>query len=1175
MKKLYLLFLPLLIFTLQNPADAQVKKWYYLDFSEDLGGWSEPDKSPNPPVIVENNGAYLQNESSGGGGVGSKWVMINTSSAWTGDYDEAGIENIFMDVRNTGANTIHLRLAFSNDNGVHFVNTHAIPVHPGTKWQTVHFSLDDDDLVVSEEGNMEDIMSAVNTVRLLSSPSPAWRGETIKATVEIDNIMMTGDIDYKTYLTGENQLPGTSTEARGTLYFEKENDSLIAWGQFQGISSGVDSTIGGGLHIHSGLAGQNGGVLFPLTATFDEGLSSGQLLPDQNKFMLTEMQDSLLEDHGMYVNVHSHDFSSGEIRGQILDADDELYRANLHGSNEMPAILTRAEGRIVLELDSNELTVSGSFKNLSSPLATDIAGGGHIHLGLPGSSGSVAIPLNIQSDSEGTSGTLAADDNEYDLTPDQMEAIRNRNFYVNIHSLNHPSGEIRGQIVSAASQKLFRAYLSGTNEVPMVLTTALGTVNIELLSPDSILVFGSYRGLGSPLNTAIAGGIHLHGGMAGENAGVLFPLENTSDSGTEGKLETRGYGLDSANLALLMNRSTYVNVHTEKFGSGEIRGQVLSDAPWHFTAPMTSSQELSSAVSTAHGALKGEWNGHQLTLSGVIQGLSSEIAQDIAGGGHIHMEMAGRNGGVVFPLHLDISENGLNARVQADSNIHVLADSLATALIRRGLYANIHTENHRSGEVRGQLLFDAAMYHAAVFGGSLENPPVNTPAKGLVLLEVNPGSMKMTGSVSGLTTPIDTSIAGGAHLHNAYAGQNGPVVMPVKIHPGDDQKSGRMPVMGNHYELTAPGLNVLRLRRGYLNIHTTGHPSGEIRGQVLPLSSYYLIANLDGQNEVPSIDATGSGTVVAEVNGNQATLSGSFSNLSAPLATNIAGGSHIHTAPAGQNGNVIVPLHSELEEDKLSGEFTADSNSIDTGEESILDRVWSGLYVNIHSENHPTGEIRGQLLPMINYFPDADSTSISSSDEITIDTTNMNTQVVIEWTPAVDEDPIIYQLEWAVDSTFDSIWYRSPYTMETQLAVADSNLLDTLMASGYFMDSDTACIMMRLRATDGSLSDVSDSKEICFILGVRTNRDDPLQSVVQISPVPASNEITISIRNYEAFRTQPDVKASIYNSFGQLIKQVDFRIFGPAQRKTIDIQSLPTGQYYLQLNTAVWPFVKL
>lgn len=1175
MKKLFTLLFSLFVFFIQTPIQAQVQKWYYEDFSSGTGGWAEPEMSPNPPEAIGEGQSYLQNESAGGEGAGSNWVMTNTSDSWIGDFEAAGVENITLHIRHSGSESMHFRFAFSNDNGATYVNTKPMIVKPGDHWQAIHFSLEEEDLSASAGGDIGSIMSSVASVRFLHSADPAWKGEPIASTVQIASILMTGEVDYKAYLTGDNQLPAVATDGYGILYGEEENDTLTVWGELSGISSGIDSTIAGGMHIHNGIAGMNGSVVFPLVADFSEDGTAAILEPGSNQFVLTEEQQEMLEDHGFYVNVHSMDFSGGEIRGQILPAEDHLYRSNLHGSNKLPAIMTAAEGRVVMSLDSNELTVSGSFGNLSSALATEIAGGGHIHMALPGSNGGVEIPLHIQVDSAGNSGILWADSNEYELSADQINALRNRMLYINIHSENHQSGEIRGQIVSAASRKLFRAYLSGTNEVPMVSTTALGMVNIELLTADSILVFGSYHGLSSPLNTGIAGGIHLHGGMAGENAGVLFPLINTQDSTISGRLETTGYALDSATYALLTNRSTYVNIHTEAHGGGEIRGQVLSDVPWHFSAPMTSSQQISSAVSDGFGALKGEWNGHQLILSGVIQNLSSPIATAIAGGGHIHMAMAGQNGGVIFPLHLQISEDGRHARLHPDSNVYILPDSIAVPLANRGLYANIHTENFNGGEVRGQLLFDAAMYAAAVMGGSLQNPPVNTPGKGLALLELNPESATFTGSVSSLTAPIDTSIAGGGHIHVAIAGQNGPVASPIALTLAEDGRSATIQAWNNIYPVTPDLIDLYLMRNLYLNVHTTAHSSGEVRGQILPLSAYYLIANAHGSNEVPPIDSTGWGTVLAEVNGNQAVLSGSFSGLSSAVAVDIAGGAHIHQAPAGTNGSVLVPLFSQLSADSLSGVFIPDSNLFDAGENSLMDLWQAGLYVNIHSQNYTSGELRGQLLPMINYFPNVDSMVFTSSDIVTIDTTNMDTQVSFEWTAAEDLDPLIYQLEWAVDSTFDSIILRSPYGMSPGVSISDSLLLDTLMDWGYFMESDTACLMVRMHVSDGSLSAHSTVQQVCFILGVRTSLEDPLQSVVRISPVPASQEITINIRNYEGFRNQPNVNLSIYNLFGQMVKQKYFRIHGTDHREVIDILSLPSGHYFLRMNQGIWPFIKL
>ncbi|HBQ61445.1 MAG TPA: hypothetical protein DD671_18010, partial [Balneolaceae bacterium] len=49
--------------------------------------------------------------------------------------------------------------------------------------------------------------------------------------------------------------------------------------------------------------------------------------------------------------------------------------AQLSGSNQVPAITSMANGMVTATLDGNELTVEGSFEGLSSPVATDIAGG--------------------------------------------------------------------------------------------------------------------------------------------------------------------------------------------------------------------------------------------------------------------------------------------------------------------------------------------------------------------------------------------------------------------------------------------------------------------------------------------------------------------------------------------------------------------------------------------------------------------------------------------------------------------------------------------------------------------------------------------------------------------------------------------------------------------------------
>ncbi len=80
---------------------------------------------------------------------------------------------------------------------------------------------------------------------------------------------------------------------------------------------------------------------------------------------------------------------------------------------------------------------------------------------------------------------------------------------------------------------------------------------------------------------------HIHTGKQGENGPILVTLYKSDTPQTiNGKL---AYGNITANLLegpmkgkqisdltpAMSNRSTYVNVHTEKYPKGEIRGQIM------------------------------------------------------------------------------------------------------------------------------------------------------------------------------------------------------------------------------------------------------------------------------------------------------------------------------------------------------------------------------------------------------------------------------------------------------------------------------------------------------------------------------------------------------------------------------------------------------------------------
>jgi hypothetical protein len=108
---------------------------------------------------------------------------------------------------------------------------------------------------------------------------------------------------------------------------------------------------------------------------------------------------------------------------------------------------------------------------------------------------------------------------------------------------------------------------------------------------------------------------------------------------------------------------------------------------------------------------------------------------------------------------------------------------------------------------------------------------------------------------------------------------------------------------------------------------------------------------LTGAEEVPPVNTQASGVSRIAVIGDK-TLIGTveISNLNATAA-------HIHQAPRGQNGPVIIPLVKTGE-----NVWSVPGNTVLTS--AHFDAYRSGnLYVNVHSAANPNGEIRAQLKP--------------------------------------------------------------------------------------------------------------------------------------------------------------------------------------------------------------------
>jgi CHRD domain len=95
-----------------------------------------------------------------------------------------------------------------------------------------------------------------------------------------------------------------------------------------------------------------------------------------------------------------------------------------------------ASGRYTATLNGTTLTWRLTFTHLSGP-----ATAAHIHMGLRGVNGPIMVPLCGPCTSPVTGSTS--------VTTDEINALKARKMYVNVHTNKNPNGEIRGQITRA------------------------------------------------------------------------------------------------------------------------------------------------------------------------------------------------------------------------------------------------------------------------------------------------------------------------------------------------------------------------------------------------------------------------------------------------------------------------------------------------------------------------------------------------------------------------------------------------------------------------------------------------------------------------------------------------------------------------------------------------------
>jgi hypothetical protein len=255
------------------------------------------------------------------------------------------------------------------------------------------------------------------------------------------------------------------------------------------------------------------------------------------------------------------------------------------------------------------------------------------------------------------------------------------------------------------------------------------------------------------------------------------------------------------------------------------------------------------------------------------------------------------------------------------------------------LYVNAHTAANPNGEIRGQL-DDPGNVRLASLDGAQETPPTTTTGFGASAVTVDPTSGKVRGFIltNGLVSPT------AAHIHSAARGTPGGILVPLTGGPDV------WVVPDSAAPLTVAQVADFVAGNLYVNVHTTANPNGEIRGQLDKIGTVRL-ASLDGAQETPPTTSTGfgAGVISVDVTGKVAGFI-QASTLVSPTAA------HVHLAPRGTPGGIIVPLTGGG-----GGLWVVPDNAAAISALQIAAFGTDGLYVNVHTAANPNGEIRGQL----------------------------------------------------------------------------------------------------------------------------------------------------------------------------------------------------------------------
>ncbi len=475
------------------------------------------------------------------------------------------------------------------------------------------------------------------------------------------------------------------------------------------------------------------------------------------------------------------------------------FAADQIGGEEVPAVDSMARGNAVFVLDGNEIRFRVEVANITNVTAS------HIHLAPFGVAGPIVVPLFLGPTKVGRfDGVLAEGKIEAENLTGPLEGmpfsalIDNMtagNTYVNVHTTANPSGEIRGQIKVKAAPDM-RFSISGFKKDDDGIGIKNWTIMLKNGTTDNIIDTMLTKSDGSYKFTILANGTY-----------------NVTEENKEG-FTPSGDIFKVVNI----NGQNIVGINFTNIPSGPEEKETFNVSGFKINQ------------NTGNGIKN--WN---ITIANDTMQTSM---------------LTGLDGSYKFE--------------------HLVNDTYTVSEEMKGGFTNVTPTSLNvtivGGDISGINFTNVPIIirnFTADLKGSEEVPPVSTFATGKAIFSLNNGVLKFKVNVTNITN------ATLSHIHLAPFGVAGPIVVPLFLGP---TKSGRFdgvlaegeiraenltgPLVGMPFEALIDNMTA---GNTYINVHTTQHPGGEIRGQIT------LVKQLAEIKEFTTGDGNRAGSILANV----------------------------------------------------------------------------------------------------------------------------------------------------------------------------------------------------------------------------------------------------------------------------------------------------------------------